>query len=225
MAYLEPVETSLPADGVTFLQLKQYLESREGRNPAADDDDYEEMDSSDSSCDYDEVNIDESRAASEAYFDVDDRPRDLGSQFRDSRSSVHVSTSSNEFQGYQLSPDVDDAARRQQGQPQSIDASEINRDSVSPLHDSHDRNSGLLHTVPESLYNSHQPPDTAINPTSPVYRTQDDVTAHNLSLYEPGEVGEYPPPLPRPREQVLPTNTVNIDTDPDTTQPITSLAR
>jgi hypothetical protein len=220
MAYLEPVDRGLPAGGVTFLQLKQYLASREGENPAADNDDYAEMDSSDSSDDYDEINmhVDESRAASEACFDIDDS--ELEKRLGGSKSSVHDPKFNGEFQGYQLSPDIDDAAERQQGQSRSIDADKPNRDSASPLNDSHDRDTGLLPTVPESLYNSHQPPGTAINPTSPVYRTQDDVTAHNLSLYEPGEVGEYPPPLPRPRDRILSTNTDTIDTAQQHAQPL-----
>jgi hypothetical protein len=118
------------------------------------------------------------------------------------------------FGGYQILLDLldtDAVARRQQGQPQSIDDNKINSDSASPLYDSHDRDSGLLPSVPQSLYNSHQPADTTINPTSPVYRTQDDVTAHSLNLYESGEAGESPPPLPRPRDRVLSTNTDTID--------------
>jgi hypothetical protein len=212
MAYCEPIETSLPAGGVTFLQLKQYLESREGEHLAADNDDYEDMDSNDSLGDYDEifVNVDESRAASDAYFDIDNK--NIETQLNNSRS-CYESMSNNEFRSYQILLDLldtDAVARRQQGQPQSIDDNKINRDSASPLYDSHDRDSGLLPTVPESLYNSHQPADTTINPTSPVYRTQDDVTAHSLNSLS-GEAEESPPPLPRPRDRVLSTNTDTID--------------
>jgi hypothetical protein len=96
MAYCEPIETSLPAGGVTFLQLKQYLESREGEHLAADNDDYEDMDSNDSLGDYNEifVNVDESRAASDAYFDIDNK--NIETQLNNSRS-CYESMSNNEF--------------------------------------------------------------------------------------------------------------------------------
>jgi hypothetical protein len=213
MAYLEPVERGLPAGGVTFLQLAQYLASSEGKNSAADNDDYEDMDSSDSSGDYDEilinVHVDESITASyAAYFGIDDK--EVGTLCRDSRSSVCDSTCNSEFQSYHLSHDIDHAVECQQGQPRSIDADERNRDSMSPLYNSHDRDSELFPTVPEGLYNSHQPPDTAINPTGHLNRIRDltcnDVTAHYLN------------PLPEEMRD-------SIDTNPDTTQHTTSFGR